>query len=170
MNAKQKEQEFEVLSYAGIPSIPESLNDEMPVWVKAVAKVRNRNGGISYAIVSHVYGGNPKYIKTFDSSGIAKLISIHPYEFLNSGAIPEFPNITKLRAFLAKAYHVPIPKVAKLDQDNLKKLLINYCIEKQLEKSRQEAEAIERIENKRIAEAEAEAEAVRKHFNENDNE
>lgn len=170
MNAKLKEQEFEVLSYAGIPHIPEVQSEDSRIWVKAVAKVRNRNGGISYAIISNVYGDNPKYIKTFDTAGIAKLVSIHPYEYLTEDSIPTFENINKLRGFLAKAYHVPIPKVAKLDQKSLKKLLINYCIEKQLEKARQEAETAEKIEQRRIAEAEAEAEAVRKHFNGNDNE
>ncbi len=170
MNMKLKEQEFEVLSYAGIPSIPEPLEDENHIWVKAVAKVKNRNGGLSYAIISNVYGDNPKYIKTFDASGIAKLISIHPYEFLSTDSIPTFPNLVQLRSFLARAYHVQISKVAKLDSENLKRLLINYCIEKQLEKDRQESEAVERIEQRRIAEAEAEAEAVRRHFNENDDE
>lgn len=131
---KSEFEELEVLRYAGVPEIPEAVTDKDPVWIDAIAKVMTVTGRVSYAIVRCIeYGKAPAIRKMLNDEGIARIISIHPYKFLDASFVPKFQNAAETKKFIANVYGVPWEQVLKLKKEELMRLLYTHCIKAQLE-------------------------------------
>lgn len=147
-----EESEFEALKYAQVPQVPEKATEDTPVWIYAIAKVLTYTLSEAYIIVKNSYGGDPEIIKTFCPGGVARVLSVHPYKFLDTSYVPKLSGEADTRAFLAKIYGVDRSEVNKLKKAALLKLLYCWCMKKQLE---------DEAEKKEIALARAEADALR---------
>lgn len=126
-------EEYEALKWAGVPEIPEAAGKDTPVWIFAIAKVTTKTMSESIAIVKMNYGRDPIVVKSFSDVGIARIDSVHPYKFLDSGYIPKFPDADSARKYIADAYCVPLEEIAKLKKKDQLRLLYAHCIKQQLE-------------------------------------
>lgn len=151
---KDEQMEFDVLRYAGIPSLPDAWKEGDPIWVRAVARTVTRTMGRSYAIVLNNYGKDPKVIKSFGDTGIAAIESVHPYMFLPPSLLPDARTLDSLRRFVAKSYGVEFAKVAKLGREDLLKLTYGHCIRLCNEQENAKAARIRQAEMQKAEEAE----------------
>ena len=113
-----------VLELTGLPAIPEPLaRGEKRVWVRAVARVLKCNNNEGFAL-------------SFDDHGVAKILDIRPYEWLENrfaGKVEEIlsdPRQTK--AFVAAAYGIPEERLRTTSTAKARSLVYNYCIEEQI--------------------------------------
>lgn len=129
---EEQKKEFEALRSAGLGALPAEARENGPIWVKAVLKVRTFRGGISYALAVGTDGRGYKITRTFDSDGIAKVLSVHPYEHLDRKHLSEPRSRSELVSVVSEAYGVDAEKVGALDEDELGRLLMAIAIRRQL--------------------------------------
>ena len=86
---------MEVLQYCKLSTLPKKDNGEY-VWLKAVARIRKRDGSRAFAILAKDEEGNPKVVKDFGSiSPIASIDDVYPYLIMDSKMLPEFTTKTR---------------------------------------------------------------------------
>lgn len=138
-NTKEKEM-LDALTYAGCPKLPRAINvvkDQSRIWIRAIARVRKVTGAETYVILKNDYGRKPVVIKTFgESSAIAKIDSIHPFEWLEREFIPTFKREGDKEAFLAKVYSRPVEKISALSDGDKDRLLYIHLFAAQSEYNR----------------------------------
>ncbi|MBR3467085.1 MAG: hypothetical protein IKH15_07710 [Bacteroidales bacterium] len=132
MMTKLELEELEVLRYANVPEIPAAADEHTPVWIYAIAKILTTNAQESYAIVRMNYGRVPTVVKTFNDKGIGKIVSVHPYKFLDSNFVPKLENAAATKKYIAAAYGVSEEEVKKLKKEELLRLFYSHCIKSQL--------------------------------------
>lgn len=125
-------EELSALQYAGVPELPEEADEKTPVWIDAIARILTANAQEGFAIVRMNYGRTPSIMKTFNDGGIARIVSVHPYKFLDANFVPKLSNTTATKQYIAQAYGVPMEKVAHLKKDELLRLFYSHCIKSQL--------------------------------------
>lgn len=126
--------ELEALQYAGVPEIPAKVGKDTPVWIDAIAKIVTVTGRDSLAIVRQKeYGKEPVIRKVFNTDGVAKVVSVHPYKFLDGNFVPKLEDAAATKRYIASAYGVPVEKVDGRKKDELKALFYTHCIKAQLE-------------------------------------
>ena len=123
---------MEVLEYTELPRIPDEYNEDGPIWVKAIALVLTRTNSHSYAIVHNDAGATPTVVKTFDASGVSKVLGIYPYEYLPEGAIPAFKNVQEARTFVTKAYGADPETVKGMSKAQLLKAILRIALRRHL--------------------------------------
>lgn len=127
-----------VLEATGLPAIPEPIEKkETRVWVKAVARIRKRNGNEGFAIVVNACGGTPRLVKVFDDYGVSEILDVRPYEWLADKYAKKIEAMTEsadIKAFVSAAYAIPADRLRSTSTEKAKCLAYNYCIQKQLEK------------------------------------
>lgn len=134
--------EFEAITFAGVPSIPEELSNDVDmssVWSRAIAVILNNHGEKSLAIVRNNMTSTPSVIKLFDPYGVSKIISIHPYQFENISFPEGVKSKLELRRFLANAYNVSFEEMDSVDEGKLMKLYANYIVKKKESQNRKKA-------------------------------
>lgn len=148
--------EFEALRYAGVPELPEERGMNDGLWTKAIAVTRTHIGAKSYAIVRANAKGAPSVIKVFDQGGIARIESVHPYEFLVSNLPVGIVTEAQLRSFLAKEYQVTEEEMNAVSKEKFLELYRKWELKASLdrEKARKERE-------EKVAQAKAEKEAMK---------
>lgn len=148
MNTYEKEL-FEVLRYAGLSDLPKSIKEEQPkcAWVRAVALVLKRSGEKGFAIAVNRVKGDPKLIKTFDITPIAKIEDIFPYEFVDKSFYPPTRSREAYITYISKTYNVNRQKVSELSVEKLQQLADYYAIERHEKRT----EAIKAATEKRLA-------------------
>lgn len=148
--------EFEALRYAGVPELPEERGVNDGLWTKAIAVVTNHLGAKSYAIVRANAKGSPSVIKVFDQGGIARIDSVHPYEFITSNLPVGVRTEAELRPFLAREYGVSEEEMNAVPKDKFLELYRKWELKASLdrEKARKERE-------EKVAQAKAEKEALK---------
>ena len=97
---------FEALRFAGVPDIPKEYDENDGVWLRAIAKVITNTAIHSYAIVENNGLGAVKFVKVFDTYGISRIESIHPYMFANAKSVEKSPDALELKDELAKAQKI----------------------------------------------------------------
>lgn len=133
--------ELLTLQFAGVPEIPAPVGKNTPVWIDAIAKVITVTGRESLAIVrQREYGKPPVIRKTFNDDGVAKVVSLHPYKFLDGGFVPKMEDAAATKRYIAAAYGVPLEKVTGLKKDELKALFYTHCIKMQLENEKNQTD------------------------------
>lgn len=126
-----------VLELTGLPAIPEPLaRGEKRVWVRAVARVLKCNNNEGFALLRNVYDGVPRIIKSFDDHGVAKILDIRPYEWLEKRFVGKVEEILsdprQTKAFVAAAYGIPEERLRTTSTAKARSLVYNYCIEEQI--------------------------------------
>ena len=124
--------EFEALSFAGVPELPAAADDSTPVWIFAIARILTRSCRESYAIVRMNYGRQPEVVNAFNDEGVARIESVHPYRFLDARFVPKMETAADTKRFIAHAYGVPEESVKKLKKEELLRLFYMHCIKSQL--------------------------------------
>lgn len=120
-------EEFEALSYAGVPELPAPLKEGDP-WAKAIAKVRTYTNRESYAIVKRNFAGeNPIVVKVFSTGGLAKIESIHPYMMIDI-SYARCNTIAELDQLLARVYKKKVSEIKPLTMEQKTKLHQLYCL------------------------------------------
>lgn len=73
---------FKVLNDIKTADIPEKIGEKYnKVWLKAVVRVRRKNGKIGFCLAENKGTGKPQIVKDYNPCGIIdEVISIHPYE------------------------------------------------------------------------------------------
>ena len=140
---KTEKEEMLALRWAGVPEVPAPADENTPVWIYAIARVRLSNMRESYAIVAMDYGRDPKVIKSFSEARITEIISVHPYKFLDGMFVPKLESAAATKEYIANAYGVDHSKVASLKKPELMRLLYTHCIKRQLEHENRQSEKID---------------------------
>lgn len=136
---QEQKKEFDVLRATGLASMPEEAKPNGPIWVRAILKVKTFRGGTSYALATGEDGTDYRIIRTFDSDGIAAVVSIHPYERLNRKYLPAQGSRHELINFISDTYGVDREKVESLTGEDLRKLIIASAIRRQLAEDQRES-------------------------------
>ena len=68
---KEEERELAALEYAGQPCLPEPADENTPLWIYAIAKVRMNNLSRGYAIIKNDFTKFPYTIKIFGDGAIS---------------------------------------------------------------------------------------------------
>lgn len=127
MENTQEKDLMDALAYTGCSKLPRAINivkDQSRIWVKAIAKVHKITGADTYVVLKNDYGRRPVVIKTFgESSAIANIVSIHPFEWLQPDFIPKFKNDEDRDAFLARSYGKLVEKISALSPEDKDRLL-----------------------------------------------
>lgn len=139
---KTEREELLALEWAGMPEVPQEATDGTPVWIYAIARVLTYTSRESWAIVRMDYGRTPAVVKTFSDGGVARILSIHPYKFLDDRFVPKMENAAATKNFIAAAYGVPPDSVARLKKPDLLRLFYMHCIKDQLAYEEKQASKI----------------------------
>lgn len=129
---KSQEYELEALRHAGLPQLPPERDENTPVWIFAIAKIRTMLLGEAFAIVRNTFEETPAVLQYFGEGAIAKFESIHPYKFLDKKYVPTFDKQNTAKKFVAKVYEKPLAEVEKYNKADILKLVYNYCVQRQL--------------------------------------
>lgn len=129
---RTEKEEFYALQCAGVPEMPAPADENTPVWIKAIAKVLTRSCRESYVIVAMDYGRKPVVVKSFNDDGVVKILSVHPYKFLDNRFVPKLESAAATKRYIAQAYGVPEESVKKLKKEELLRLFYSHCIKTQL--------------------------------------
>lgn len=129
---RTEKDEFYALGWAGIPELPAEADEKTPVWIYAVARITTRTCRDSYAIVRMNYGRTPEIIKAFNDEGVAGIVSVHPYKFLDSRFVPKMESAAETKRYIANVYGVPEESVKKLKKEEQLRLFYTHCIKTQL--------------------------------------
>lgn len=140
MMTRKEKLEFDVLNYTGQTSMPAEQDEKTSLWIYAIARIYTRRMNESFVVVRNDGNGGLSVMKTFDSDGIGKFISIHPYQFVSPLSMPKYNGIEGLRSLMKNAYGVTDSKVKNLGEDKLKKLYDNYCLRLEMKRLASEAE------------------------------
>lgn len=133
---KEEERELAALEYAGQPRLPEVVNEDTPLWIYAIAKVRMTNLNIGYAILRNFIADTPGIVKVFGDAAIADVVSVHPYLFLDKKYVPTLKDEDEARAYVAKAYSLDnVPK--KWSKEMLTRLILADAAQRQLKDARE---------------------------------
>lgn len=135
-NTTEKEM-MDVLAYTGCVKMPRAINpvkDQSRVWIKAIARIQKITGAESYAVLRNDYGRRPRIIKTFgESASIAKIVSIHPFEWLRQDIIPQFRSEAERDAYLVRIYRTSEERIASLSQADKDRLFYTHLMDAQAE-------------------------------------
>lgn len=129
---KEEKLLFEVLDYVQLSEIPESTETVKDVWIYAIMKVRDHANAENYAIARAIDGKKFSYIKTFGTNGIAEVLSIHPYKFLDMSYAAGIKSEADMRRFVSEVYGVAREEVDKISKEDLLRLFFAYGIKRQL--------------------------------------
>lgn len=137
-------EELAVLKYAELPEIPAAAGEKTPVWIDAVAKIKTMTGRDSFAVVRQVeYGKSPKVRKAFNDEGIGRIVSVHPYKFLDGNFVPSLENAAATKRYIAQVYGVDPERVSKLKKEELSRLFYTHCIKAQLEYEKEQSKKLD---------------------------
>lgn len=120
---------FEALMYAGVPELPPKARNGQ-IWIFAIAKVRTRTMQTSYAILRNRLT-LVSVVKTFGQGGVAKILSVHPYEMLEDKYRIRLP-LKEAVEHVANYYGKTKEEVAALPKDSLERLLLNEAMQAQI--------------------------------------
>lgn len=127
-----QEIEFEAIQYAQVPSVPAEVKDGGAIWIFAIAKVLTVRGVESYVIVRNNMTDSPSVLKAFDTYGIAKFLSIHPYKFLDEKYIQTFKTLAEARKYISSAYKISPEAANKISKEDALRIIISHSIDEQL--------------------------------------
>lgn len=127
---KEEERELAALEYAGQPCLPEPADENTPLWIYAIAKVRMNNLSRGYAIIKNDFTKFPYTIKIFGDGAISSFESTHPYKFLDSKYIPAVKGGKEAEAFVKKA--CGIGENIKMKKEDVMRGLYLYAMASQL--------------------------------------
>lgn len=153
---------FEALRFAGVPDIPKEYDENDGIWLRAIAKVITNTAIHSYAIVENNGLGAVKFIKVFDTYGISRIESIHPYMFAETKNVKKSPDAFELKDELAKAYGVSREEIDSVSPEQLKELEENYRVKKALADKQAAAERSEKAKEAKAAKEAAKETEVEK--------
>lgn len=128
---KTQQDETQALMYAGLPEMPAEADATTPVWINAIAKCLSHNLRETYAIVKMNYGKSPIIVRSFNTDGIAKVVSVHPYKFLDAKFVPKFSRAADTNQYIANVYGVSVSSVSKLKKEERLRLFYTHCIKQQ---------------------------------------
>lgn len=138
---KEEQSLTEMLMYAGIPKLPEpyvetgeSTKPE-DVWVKAIARIQRKDGGIDYVVVEHDFfaWNEIKIKKCIGSAGIVhSVLGLYPYDFLKRINVPEVVNKKDIINYISIYVKEDVEYLQSLKKDILKKMFYNVCIKNQI--------------------------------------
>lgn len=126
-----------ILDITKQPCIPEPIGKkESRIWVRAISRVRKCNNAEGFALVRNVQGGTPRIVKVFDDMGVAEILDIRPYEWLEDKYLNKLNEVSSdkglLREFLTAAYGIPGERLKTTSLDRATNLACNYFIDKQI--------------------------------------
>lgn len=145
--------QFEALRFAGVPELPKEYSEGDGIWLRAIAKIMTNTAIQSYAIVENGGLGNVKFVKVFDSYGVSKILSLHPFVFANEKSVKSSPDALELKDELARAYSVSRQEIDSVPPEKLKELEENYRVKKALADEQAAAKRNENIKKAREAKA-----------------
>ena len=119
--------------FAGVPELPAEADENTPVWIYAIAKCVTHALRESYVIVKVNFGKSPVITQAFNTDGVAKITSIHPYKFLEAHFVPKFTRAAETNQYIAEAYGVPLASVQKRKKEERLRLFYSHCVKKLLE-------------------------------------
>ena len=74
----------------------------------------------------------PKFVKTFDASGIARVLNIYPYEYLPAASMPSFKNVQEIRDYVTKFYGADPETVKGMKKEQLLKALLRIVLRRHI--------------------------------------
>ena len=131
-----EERLLQVLEYTGQPCLPDEVDDNItPVWIYAIAKVMMTNLATGYAVVRNHFTDTPTIEKIFGNASVARVVSIHPYKFLDSKYVPEIKTTKEANAFIEKVYGLDATPNYKIKQAT--SIILDYAAACQLKGEKQ---------------------------------
>lgn len=89
------------LSYARVPELPQSVDQQEGVWTKAIILVKKYNNRQNYAVAHNDGNGNPLIVADFGPScGIKEIVGIYPYSFVTKAYTPNLKTKDDIVAYL----------------------------------------------------------------------
>lgn len=125
-------EELQAIMYAQVPEIPAAEDKNTPIWIFAIAKCLTYSCRETFAIVRMNYGKPPYIVRAFNTDGVAKILSVHPYKFLDNRFVPKLETKEAVIEFLAKAYDKDPNYIKSLKKADRMKLFYDCCIQTQL--------------------------------------
>lgn len=141
--------EYEALTFAHVPQMPPEEDKDTPVWVHALAKIKTYDLEDTFAVLRNGCGENHKVVKVFGTGGIGKIVSVHPYEFLDGRLLPDMDDTRRMQEYVMKTYGVPEKKVRPLKEEQLRRLIYNAAINDQVSRAAAERKRLEELERKK---------------------
>lgn len=136
-NMTRDELIMNVLDITKQPSVPEPIGKkETRVWVRAISRIRKCNNAEGFALVRNVHGGTPRIVKVFDDMGVAEILDVRPYEWLEDSYVEKITELSSdkalLREFLTAAYGIPADRLKSTSLEKATNLACNYYIDRQI--------------------------------------
>lgn len=133
MRTKKEEASLlECLAWCSVRQLPAEW-DKKNVYIKAIAKVIKSDGSISYVALKKDNDGNDKIMADFGSiSIIRKILSIHPYLYLDAMYMPTFKGNSKQEKIAYLTAHSNGADFSEMSSKELDKAIVNVAIQKQI--------------------------------------
>lgn len=121
---------YAMLKRAHVTELPDGI-DPNKVWAKAIVKVERKTGQCDYALATHDFfsDGEVRIVKEMgDVGAFNKVLSIHPYMYLNEGWMPNVKTRQDIIRFVLSQSDFKESYLEGLSKEELKKYFMQECI------------------------------------------
>lgn len=121
---------YAMLKRAHVTELPDGI-DPNKVWAKAIVKVERKTGQCDYTLAIHDFfsDGEVRIVKEMgDVGAFNKVLSIHPYMYLNEGWMPNVKTRQDIIRFVLSQSDFKESYLEGLSKEELKKYFMQECI------------------------------------------
>lgn len=134
MVTREDESLIDMLLYAKISELPDEY-DGSKVWAQAIVKLKRKSGCEDYVIAEHdLFSWEEINVKKESPNrGIPhSVVAIYPYLSLGASDTPDVETKEDIINFISQRERVERDSLIGLDNDTLKKRLLNICIKEKI--------------------------------------